>query len=632
LTIAFWIISGFKPTWGLVQKNAPVREDSDAPEGHFDAAQTYQIAGDFGRAAAEYRRGISIALQRLGNLKFADGDNTGGLETLKKAVHTDASNIDAQIDLGIAYFRGGDYNSAKECVQSVLKSEGDNFRAENLLGKIDFMQGNFESAANELQAALAITPDFDVAYSLALADLQLKRLPQATVLFDEMRVSLADTPELHTLLGQAYRQTGYLDLAVEQFKNALKLDSAFPRAHAYLGMTYFTIGGKQNFDLAREQFRLELAKAPRDYSSLYYLGMIELNEHQMDQAEESLRSAHRASPDDPGPLLLLGRLYSEQQKSSAAITVLRQATSLLSSSGAPASQIARAHEMLSNAYISAGQTAEGAKELAAAKLGGATETGGRTSAQETIPGESAATSQELRSMLVGKEKKAEGSSASEAQYVNAISKVLGNAYNNLGVMDARNSLYREAADEFKQAEVWDSSIPQLDRNLAFAAFRAQLYGDAIGPLERLVHNSPTDQNLRQMLAVSYYMTNRFADSAAAFRPIVDSLPQNPGLLLSAGIAFVKTGDTSTAERLFARAFESKNETPEVHMLLGQAYADQSDTPEALAEFKRALDLNPRLPEAHYYLGMVLFKSGAVDDAAKQFQTELELNAKNPQSL
>jgi tetratricopeptide (TPR) repeat protein len=634
LTLVFWIGSGSKPTLGLVQKNAQAKEDSAAPEVHFDAAQTYQIAGDFGRAAAEYRIGISIVLQRLGNLKLANGDNAGGLEILNKAVHTDSSNIDAQIDLGIAYFRGGDYNSAKKCVQSVLKAEGDNFRALNLLGKIDFMQGNFEIAANELQAALAITPDFDVAYSLALADLQLKKLPQATVLFDEMQASLADTPGLHTLLGQAYRQTGYLDLAVDQFKNALKLDSAFPHAHADLGMTYFTMGGTQNFDLAREQFRLELAKAARDYSSLYYLGLIELNEHQLGPAEESLQDAHRTSPDDPGPLLLLGRLYSEQQKWSATIKVLRQAISLLSSSAAPASQITLAHEMLSKAYISAGQTAEGAQELAAEKQSQASETGGtgKTSAQETIPGQPAAPSRELRVMLMEKERKPEAPAAREAQYVKAISKLLGNAYNNLGVMDARNQLYPGAAEEFKQAQLWDSSIPQLDRNFALAAFRAQLYSDAIGPLERLVHHSPTDQNLRQMLALSYYMTNRFTDSAAAFRPIVDTLPQNPGLLLPAGIAFVKAGDTSTAERLFARAFESGNETPEVHLLLGQAYADQSDTQQASAEFKRALDLNPRLPEAHYYLGMVLFKKGALDEAAKQFQSELELNAQHPQSL
>jgi tetratricopeptide (TPR) repeat protein len=634
LPLAFVIMLAFTPSFGLAQQTALAKQDPAAPETHFDAAQTYQIAGDFDRAASEYKRGISVALERLGNLKVATGDSTGGLETLRTATQADPGNLDSQIDLGIAYFRAGDYGNAKTCVLGVLKSDSVNFRAQNLLGKIDFMQGQFESAAEELQAALAITPDFDVAYSLALTDLQLKKLPQATVLFDEMQASLTDTPELEALIGQAYRQTGYLDQAVERFKKALKLDAAYPHAHAYLGMTYFTIGGKQNFELAREQFRLELAQAPRDYSSLYYLGLIQLDAGELESAETSLQNAHRASPDDPGPLLLLGRLFSQQQKWPAVITVLRQAIAQMSTGGAPASQTTLAHEMLSKAYISVGQPGDGTRELEEAKRSRATEPGGtaNTSAGETSPSPAVAASPELRAMLMEKQQKAEAPGSSEAQYVRAISKLLGNAYHNLGVMDARKGAYADAAEEFKQAELWDSSIPQLDRNFALAAFRAHLYSDAIGPLERLLLHSPTDQNLREMLALSYYMTNRFTDSADTLRPIVDSLSLNPGLLLSAGIAFVKSGDTSTAERLFSRAFENGDATPEVHLMLGQAYAAQSDNPQALAEFKHALELNPKLPEAHYYWGMVLFKTGAMDEAAKQFQSELELNAEHAQSL
>jgi tetratricopeptide (TPR) repeat protein len=634
LALLFWVISAFTPSFGLVQQAAQAKQDPAAPETHFDAAQTYQIAGDFEQAASEYKRGISIALERMGNLKIATGDSAGGLETLRKATHEDRGNLEAQIDLGIAYFRAGAYDDAKTCVLGVLKSDSGNFRAQNLLGKIDFMQGNFESAADELQAALAITPDFDVAYSLALTDLQLKKLPQATVLFDEMQASLADTPELQALIGQAYRQTGYLDQAAERFKNALKLDPAYPHAHAYLGMTYFTMGSKENLDLAREQFRLELANSPTDYSSLYYLGLIELDAGELESAETSLQSAHHASPEDPGPLLLLGRLYSQQLKWPAAIAVLRQSISQMSTGGAAASQAALAHEMLSKAYFALGQTADGNQELAEAMRSRATEPSGagNTSTAKASPSQPVAASQELRAMLMQKQQRAEAPTSSEAQYIRAISKLLGNAYHNLGVLDARKGVYTDASEEFKQAELWDSSIPQLDRNFALAAFRAQLYADAIGPLERLVHSSPTDQNLRQMLALSYYMTNRFSDSAATFRPIVDSLPMNPGLLLSAGIAFVRVGDTSTAQRLFSRAFSSGDATPEVHLMLGQAYADQSDNPQALAEFKHALELNPKLPEAHYYSGMVLFKTGAMDEAAKQFQSELELNAEHPPSL
>jgi tetratricopeptide (TPR) repeat protein len=622
------IISAGQPSFAVTPQSAPVKQDSAPVEAHFDAAQTFQIAGDLDRAAAEYRKGISVALDRLGNLKVSNGDYDAGLDLLSKAVSADPSNKDVQIDMGIAYFRHGDYANAKASVRGVLKSDPSNFRARNLLGKSDFMLGDFQAAADELQAAMSITPDFDVAYSLALAYLELKKLPQATPLFDEMKVSVGQTPELHALLGRAYKETGFLDLALTEFQEALKLDPAYPHAHSYLGMTYVSMGGRDNYELARQEFRQELTKVPRDYSSRYYVGLIELEEGRLGDAEASLQEAKAINPDDPAPLLLLGRVYTQGQKWPAAIAVLRQAISQLSSAGAPVSQVALAHEMLSKAYVSNGQSKEGADELAAANASKAGETSGSAQdpAKQSTPGKTVEGAHELRDMLMENRQKPRSPDATEQRYVSDVSKLLGNAYNNLGVLDARKGSYADAAEEFKQAAQWDNSIAQLDRNLALAAFRAQLYGDAVDPLERLLRKSPADQNLRQMLALSYYMTNRFKDSAATFRPILNSLPNNPGLLLSAGIAFVKAGDSSSGERMLSRALESGNNTPEVHLMLGQAYAEQADNPQALAEFKHALDLNPKLPEAHYYSGMVFFKRGEMDEAAKQFQSELELNA------
>jgi len=622
------ILSAGQLSLAVTPQSPPAKQDSAPVEAHFDAAQTFQVAGDLDRAAAEYRKGISVALDRLGNLKVSNGDYGAGLDLLRRAAGADAGNTDVQIDLGIGYFRHGDYVSAKASVSGILKSDPSNFRARNLLGKSDFMLGNFQAAADELQAAMSLTPDFDVAYSLALAYLELKKLPQATPLFDEMKASVGQTPELRALLGRAYKETGFLDLALTEFQEALKLDPSYPHAHAYLGMTYVSMGGKENYELARQEFRQELTNVPKDYSSHYYIGLIELEEGHLAEAEAALQEANSINADDPAPLLLLGRVYSQGQKWPAAIVALRQAIPLLAVAGAPASQVALAHEMLSKAYVSNGQSKEGADELAAANASTASETRGSSqdSARQPAPGQTAEGAHELRDMLMDNRQKPRSPDATEQRYVSDVSKLLGNAYNNLGVMAARNGSYADAAEEFKQAAHWDNSIAQLDRNFALAAFRAQLYGDAVGPLERLLRKSPADQNLRQMLGLSYYMTNRFKDSADTFRPILNSLPNNAGLLLSAGIAFVKAGDSSTGERLLTSALESGSNAPEIHLMLGQAHAQQADDVQALAEFQRALELNPKLPEAHYYSGMVFFKRGEMDEAAKQFQSELELNA------
>lgn len=635
LSITFLVFSLAEFMLGLTQQSAPTSKTLGAVkepgpvEAHFDAAQTYQLTGDFERATTEYHQAISAGLQRLGNLKVATGDNAAGIEMLEDAVVADAKNLEARIDLAIAYFRTGQYDKAKERATEVLKTDGANFRARSLLGKVHFMQGNFQAAADDFQAALAINPDFDIAYSLALADLQLKKLPQVTVLFDEMRQSLGNTPELHVLLGQAYRQTGFFDLAAAEFKSAVALDGHYPHAHGYLGMTYLALGGDQNYDLAREQFRLELASAPHDYSSHYFLGLIELERHNAAAAEASLQEAHHARQDDPAPLLLLGRLYNEQKRWPDAIASLREAVGLASSQATPESQITLAHEELSKALVGAGRSAEGAQELAAAQHSRtANPDGSSYAAPETSTAGAAAENDaqtDLRGMLLKTERKPAAPSSDESRYIAAVSKLLGNAYHNVGVIDARGGGYVAAAEEFKQAARWDSSIAQLDQNWGIAAFRAQAYSDAIVPLERLLRRSPNDPNLRQMLGVCYYMTNNFAASAATFRPIVNRLPDNPGLLLAAGIAFARTGDASAGEQLFSRMFAIGATTPEVHLMLGQAYAEQSQGPQALKEFNRALELNAKLPEAHYFSGMVLLKRGDMDDAARQFQSELGLN-------
>ncbi|ABF39915.1 Tetratricopeptide repeat protein [Candidatus Koribacter versatilis Ellin345] len=611
---------------------ATVQKDASSPEAHFDSAQTFQIASDLTRAAAEYRKGISVALERVGNLKVAKGEFTSALDLLRKAVATDPENTDGQIDLSIAYFRAGNYEGARTVLLPLVKSDPGSARGRNLMGKILFMQGDFEGASTELQAALSITPDFDVAYSLALAYLQLKKLPQVTPLVDEMKASMAKSPELYMLLGQAYRQTGYYDQAVSEFKTALALDAARPRLHNLLGTTYVALGGKQNYELARAEFQQELAKNPKDYSSHYYLGLIELEDGQYAKAEAALKTAHALAPDDPAAMLLLGRLYDQQKNWNAAIEVLRQVLARSSAQGASPVQLATTHEMLSKAYAGAGQIPESEKELAAANALKSQDASKSATSDPAVAIQPENSGKELRAMLMQGSPKAQPSDASEQKYVADISKLLGNAYNNLGVIDARAGSYKQAADEFKEAAKWDDSIPQLDRNRGLAAFRAQAYADAIPPLERLLKKSPSDSNLRESLGLSYYMTDKFKESAATLRPIVDTMSNNPGLLLSAGVAFVKSGDIPTGQRLFTRAFEVGKATPEIHLIIGQAYAEQSDNDEALAEFKQALELNPKLPDAHFYIGMVRFKRGEFDDAAKEFQQELEVNPQSVQAM
>src|SRR6266536_960160 len=151
------------------QQPAKITPEPDLLEQHFQAAQTFQLAGDLSHASEEYRKAISVGLQRLGNLRSSESKYSEAIDLLTKSSQLDPGNTDADIDLAVTHFYTGEFPKARSLVEPVLSREPSNFRALNLMGKIEFMQGNFQAAADRLQAALAIKPDFDVAYSLALA-------------------------------------------------------------------------------------------------------------------------------------------------------------------------------------------------------------------------------------------------------------------------------------------------------------------------------------------------------------------------------------------------------------------------------------------------------------------------------
>jgi len=629
--VGLWVWCSVLPTAEVeAQENAKPASEANSPEQAFQAAQTFQVAGDYERAATAYREAISGALQQLGNLRVSNNEYAEGIDLLSRAVQAAPARVTARVDLAIAHFVVRYFDKAKTEIEAALEQDPKDLRALNLAGKIDFMKGDFAAAANRLESALRMQPDFDTGYLLALADLELKNPVPAGVIFDEMQASSVPSASLHVLIGLAYRETGYLDQAANHFAKALELEPQKARLRSSLGLTYY-LQGPQNYAKAREQFLAELSKTPDDYDSEYYLGMIAEKEQKPSESEKWFELVTAARADDPDPFFRLGQASFDAGHLEKAVAVLQKSLALASQ--ANYGEVAEVHELMSKALEKLNRHAEAESELAQAKQI-RSQLAGRGSRQapdaSAGSGETAAMSgsgqQELRSMLMRTPHGAELPNSREAEYVKRVSAMLGEAYHNLGVIDARAARYSNAEEEFAEAARWNPKIESLDRNWGLAAFRAERYEHAIGPLERLLRQTPKDANLRQMLGLSYYMTDQFAKSAETFRPILDALPENAGLLYAAGVALVRSGDAATGGRLFSRMLEHGANSPEVHLMVGQAHYGQSQYPEALVEFQRALELNQSLAEAHYFIGMVCFKQGNLDQAVQELSAELSVNS------
>src|SRR5579859_2577718 len=315
----------------------PTAAQVDPVEEHFRAAQTFQVTGEFDRSAAEYRQTIATALDRLGDIRVATGRYEAGIELLKVAQDILPAYNDAGIDLAGAYFHAGDFGRCQATLKEVLAHDPQDFRALNLLGKISFMEGNFQDAEEKLQASIKVQPEFDSVYSLALVELKLKKVTPAVVLFDEMLASMKPSPELHDLIGVAYRQTGYVPEAAGQFRKAIALDPKHPGTHSGLGLTYLLQEPLQ-LSAASEEFRAELAIAPKEFVSHYFLGLIELEQRKPAQAVLPLQEAVRLEPKRGDAQLALGRAYFEDGRPEQSVSALRKSLVLLSDRGSLSEQ------------------------------------------------------------------------------------------------------------------------------------------------------------------------------------------------------------------------------------------------------------------------------------------------------
>ena len=614
----------------LIASTSAAQQGPDPLNQHYSAAQTFQLGGDFERAEAEYRQVLALALQRMGNLLAAEkNDSEEAVRVLKEAVAAEPAYLDARIDLAMVYFRAGRLDKAGAEAAEVVKADSHNVRALQLLGNIEFAQGNFAEAADHLHTALGLQGDFETAYSLALAYLSQHKLAETKLLFDELLNDMGSTPQLHVLLGRAYRETGYLDEAIREFKKAIELDPRYPRVHYYLALAYLAQGEKERFPTARPLFEQELAINPKEFFSTFFLGVIHLEDRDFPVAEEYLKKAVQLQPENPDPILYLGQVYFETNHPELAIETLKKSIALTTEPSHNHYQVSKAYTMIGQILIKMGKQDEAEAELKRSQELRAQAFQSDKDRQDAQEGSQHELLPELQN---SQEKPAflenrpplNAADRGKAQELRAtLAEILGNTCNNLGVIQARREQYAGAADFFRQAALWKPDLPGLDRNWGLASFRAQRFEEAAGPLASEVAHQPDDTKARDALGMSYFMTDKFAKTVEVFRPLLANLPDDPGVLYALGVSLVHTGDSATAARVFQRMLEKNPNVAEIHVLLGQASADQNQYTPALAEFSHALELNPKIEGAHFGLGIILLHEGKVDESVREFRAELE---------
>jgi tetratricopeptide (TPR) repeat protein len=522
-------------------------------------------------------------------------------------------------------------------------------------------EGDFDKAIQELKASLDIEDDFETGYFLGIAYLKSGKLPEASAWFHQLESTMGESAALHMLFGRAYLVAKIPQQAIPEFREAIRLDPKYPRAHGFLGYAYLEHYQEEGYPQAREEFEREVKLHPDEYQVQELLGIANVNLRDFPAAEAALLHAARLQPRETSLYLYLGETYAATNRIKAAVEVLEKYVSMAGNPDEDKQrEVSRAYYLLGQNLRRMGREEDAKKALARSqqireakfkydvkhifdeKKSSEDDRESRVSdrvadlleagSPEQKQGAQTMIQQGLPAAPVSKQPAAAKETETAKQYRSFVADILGSSYNDLGVMRAKDSKFSEAAEFFRQAAAWKPTLSGLDRNWGFASFRAELYSQAAPALERHLRAHPDDSFVRQLLGLSYSMLENDEKVVEVLHPFLEHPPDDPGLLLAWGTALVHTRQSGDAAGIFRRLLEQNTNNASVHLLLGKAYAQQEDYPNAANELSTASRLDPRLPEAHYYAGLVCLRQNDFESAAREFRAELDLRPSDAHAM
>jgi tetratricopeptide (TPR) repeat protein len=515
---------------------------------HYDMAQSLQASGNLPEAARHYRLFIADALGEMALQAATLKEYNKAAPLFDEALRLAPRSPGLMIRYAQASLAAHDLQRTKTLTEAVLRDYPANAKADTkahlLLGQALLKMDQEAAARNQFEAAVALDPDFENGYALAIACLDLGDGAAAAKVFTEMIAGLGDTAALHMEIGRAYLNSDFQQEAAPEFRKAIEKDSSLAAAHYSLAVAYLTAGGGDALEMAKGELKLELKLSPNDAYTHAQLGNIALRQHAYVDAELELNRAIALDANNPDAFFYLGQLYQETDKSSEAIAAFRQSILLTKDPAYNRYQIQKVHYLLGHLLIRSGQADAGKQELqmSADLLNRSLKRDrDRLSGYLNDPNVAAVPDDARSTASVDTPKGQPSPRASKLEaYEKRIAPALADSYNNLGVIEASDRAFPDALVAFQRAFEWNPELEGLDANWGLAAFQFGHYSEAVPPLARSLKSRPADLAIRSELAISQFNTKDYSGTLETLKPIAAEMDATPQLANIYAEAMVKT--------------------------------------------------------------------------------------------
>ncbi len=326
---------------------------ADALAAQLALGDAYLAAGDNAAALATFQAAAERAptnpslLHGLGNALYANGQIEQALAAYQAWAQVAPDDPDPHLLLGILYSQQQQAQDALAELQTAMRLTPCQEAAHLLMGRVYFQQQDLAQAAAAYQAALAINPRrADAWYVLGALRWQLDDLPAAQIaLLEATRRDPTLTAAFFTL-GRVYFDQGKFDNAVASYRQAAALQPGDASNHLALAHAYERL---QEWDDAAAAYLAALAQQ-EDASTHLYLGLVRVQQGQLDAAATEIKRALALDPADALAHASLGDVYLLQGQPDMAADAYRQAIR--------ADDQSLYHQQLATALARQGKTAE----------------------------------------------------------------------------------------------------------------------------------------------------------------------------------------------------------------------------------------------------------------------------------
>jgi tetratricopeptide (TPR) repeat protein len=581
----------------LCSQSEGSRSDNEALlKQHYDAAQNLQSAGKLEEAAHEYRLFIADALGQLALDRAHVGQYEKAAPLFDQALKLAPRSPILQIEYGRAALARGDLSRAKSLADEVLRAYPDNAKAAAkahlILGRALLRLSKDQEARQQLEAAVALEPDFEDGYALAVVCLDMGDRASAARIFSEMTPAFGNAAVLHREFGRAYAKSDFPQGAIPELEKASVLAPRLPQVHYLLAVVYLATAGNAGSQSAERELRKELAVSPRDPLVYTALGQVALARRQYSEAEADLKRAVAQDPESCDAYFDLGKVFQETNRPGEAEASLRKYIALTADRSHNLDQLRTAHYLLGRLLVKSGREQQGRKEMqASAVLSQQDLAQDRRKLGDYLGDRSLPNDALTSDSMINPD--ASSTATEVAKYTNAkrliddfekrIGPAIADSYNNLGAVAAVDKDYASASTYFAQAAVWNPSLQGLDYNWGKAAFSGGEFQEADIQLGHYLQFHPTDQDVRAMVGVCRFLRNDYAGALSVLQPIKSQLNSTPQLAYVYAASMVKTGELDLGiERLVALE-QAHPDSADVHHELAAAYLQASRPQDAARE-------------------------------------------------